>query len=50
MNRFSLLAVCFTGGEIRWQSRCTGRVPKPATMAALGLGAAALLFRRRRRA
>lgn len=35
-------------GEIRGQLECTGAVPEPATMAALGLGVAALLRRRKK--
>lgn len=35
-------------GEIRGQIECTGAVPEPATMAALGLGIAAMIRRRKK--
>lgn len=41
-------SVAFPGGEIRGQIDCYGVVPEPASMAALAMGAAALLRRRRR--
>ena len=39
----------FPGGEIRGQIHCTDAVPEPASMAALGLGFAALLRARKRK-
>jgi len=41
-------SVAFPGGEIRGQIECNGVVPEPASIAALSLGALALLRRRRR--
>lgn len=38
----------FPGGEIRGQIECNGVVPEPATIAALGAGAAFLIRRRRK--
>lgn len=41
-------SVAFPGGEIRGQIECFGAVPEPATIAALSMGAVALLRRRRK--
>jgi len=41
-------SVAFPGGEIRGQIECNGVVPEPASIAALSIGALALIRRRRK--